>query len=233
MHKMGIPLAEQKIFTCFVDTSLRFLEILHKVNEKAGSIIQYDKFYIHELDDLIDIRNDYVTWIQRQMYPVVSLLRQFVSLLPHSGIVIFVGEDAVDAGGVRKEFFLLIMKELLNPKYGMFRYYEESRLIWFSHKHVCKIFYHLCLPLQTFEDFDLFNLIGVICGLAIYNFTIVELNFPLALYKKLLKRKPTLEDLKELMPDVGRSVFAGFLQCSVDFCSSKAWFTLQDFKVIG
>lgn len=60
-------------------------------------------------------------------------------------------------------------------------------------------------PLQTFEDIDLFNLIGVICGLAIYNLTIVELHFPVALYKKLLKRKPTLDDLKELMPDVGRS----------------------------
>lgn len=59
--------------------------------------------------------------------------------------------------------------------------------------------------LQTFEDIDLFNLIGVICGLAIYNLTIVELHFPVALYKKLLKRKPTLDDLKELMPDVGRS----------------------------
>lgn len=42
------------------------------MNERAGHIIQYDKFYIHELDDLIDIRNDYVTWIQRQMYPQVS-----------------------------------------------------------------------------------------------------------------------------------------------------------------
>lgn len=61
-----------------------------------------------------------------------------------------------------------------------------------------------CSP-QTFEDIELFSLIGVICGLAIYNLTIVELNFPVALYKKLLKRKPTLEDLKELMPDVGRS----------------------------
>lgn len=61
------------------------------------------------------------------------------------------------------------------------------------------------LSLQTFEDIDLFNLIGIICGLAIYNLTIVELNFPVALYKKLLKRKPTLDDLKELMPDVGRS----------------------------
>ncbi|NXY05947.1 HERC4 ligase, partial [Pteruthius melanotis] len=106
--------------------------------------------------------------------------------------VIFVGEEAVDAGGVRKEFFLLIMRELLDPKYGMFRYYEESRLIWFSDK--------------TFEDSDLFHLIGVVCGLAIYNFTIVDLHFPLALYKKLLNKKPSLDDLKELMPDVGRGM---------------------------
>ena len=69
-----------------------------------------------------------------------------------------------------------------------------------------KTFTRTNCPLQTFEDIDLFNLIGIICGLAIYNLTIVELNFPLALYKKLLKRKPTLDDLKELMPDVGRSV---------------------------
>uniref|UniRef100_A0A8D0AQF6 HECT and RLD domain containing E3 ubiquitin protein ligase 4 n=1 Tax=Sander lucioperca TaxID=283035 RepID=A0A8D0AQF6_SANLU len=263
MHKMGIPSVEQRIFTCFLDTSLRLLEILHMVRneEEKNPWICYDKFYIHELDDLIDIRNDYVTWIQRQMYPMghdggVTLCRypfvfdaQAKTTLLHTDAVIqmqvnkelnlvsmfmpavesvnpclilivrrenivgdtmevlrksknvdykkplkviFVGEEAVDAGGVRKEFFLLIMKELLDPKYGMFRYYEESRLIWFSNK--------------TFEDIDLFNLIGIICGLAIYNLTIVELNFPVALYKKLLKRKPTLDDLKELMPDVGRSL---------------------------
>lgn len=46
----------------------------------------------------------------------------------------------------------------------------------------------------------------MVCGLAIYNFTIVDLHFPLALYKKLLKKKPSLDDLKELMPDVGRLV---------------------------
>ncbi|CAL8358068.1 unnamed protein product [Boreogadus saida] len=265
MHKVGIPQAEQRVFTCYLHTSLRLLEILHAVSERAGHIIQYDKFYIHELDDLIDIRNDYVTWIQQQMFPQgsegsVTLCRYpFVfdaqaktTLLQTDAViqmqmavdqaqrqnyssmflpvvesvnpclilivrrenivedtmevlrksknvdykkplkVIFVGEEAVDAGGVRKEFFLLIMRELLDPKYGMFRYHEESRLIWFSNK--------------TFEDIDLFHLIGVVCGLAIYNLTIVELSFPVALYKKLLKRNPMLDDLKEMMPDVGRSL---------------------------
>ena len=31
MHKVGIPQAEQRIFTCFLHTSLRLLEILHAV----------------------------------------------------------------------------------------------------------------------------------------------------------------------------------------------------------
>ncbi|MEE6461872.1 hypothetical protein FKM82_001435 [Ascaphus truei] len=46
--------------------------------------------------------------------------------------VIFDGEEAVDDGGVTKEFFLLLLKELLNPIYGMFTFYQDSNLIWFS-----------------------------------------------------------------------------------------------------
>ncbi|MGH0142630.1 UNVERIFIED_CONTAM: hypothetical protein FKN15_076509 [Acipenser sinensis] len=272
IRKIGIPPSEQRIFNSFLHIALKILEILHRVNERSAQIIQYDKFYIHELHSLIDIKNDYITWIQQQMYgvdlnqglempdmPVTICTYPFVfdaqaktTLLQTDAVlqmqmavdqahrqnfssffmpvvesvdpclmlvvrrenivgdtmevlrktknldykkplrVIFVGEEAVDAGGVRKEFFLLIMRELLDPKYGMFRYYEDSRLIWFSDK--------------TFEDIDLFNLIGVICGLAIYNLTIVDLHFPLALYKKLLKKNPTLDDLKELKPGVGRSM---------------------------
>ncbi|KAM6067380.1 PREDICTED: probable E3 ubiquitin-protein ligase HERC4 isoform X2 [Chlamydotis macqueenii] len=262
--KIGIPASERRILTSFLHTAFRVLEILHRVNER-GQVIQYDRFYIHEIQDLIDIRNDYVNWVQQQVfgmltdipvtictYPFVFDAQAKTTLLQTDAViqmqmavdqahrqnlsslfmpvfesvnpclilmvrrdnivgdavevlrktknvdykkplkVIFVGEEAVDAGGVRKEFFLLIMRELLDPKYGMFRYYEESRLIWFSDK--------------TFEDSDLFHLIGVVCGLAIYNFTIVDLHFPLALYKKLLNKKPSLDDLKELMPDVGRGM---------------------------
>lgn len=48
--------------------------------------------------------------------------------------VIFDGEEAVDAGGVTKEFFLLLLKELMYPVYGMFTHYDESNLLWFSDK---------------------------------------------------------------------------------------------------
>ena len=41
---------------------------------------------------------------------------------------------------------------------------------------------------QSFEENVMYTLIGLVCGLAIYNSTIVDLQFPLALYKKLLNK---------------------------------------------
>lgn len=87
--------------------------------------------------------------------------------------VMFIGEDGYDAGGVKKEFFMLLLREILDLKYGMFIFYEETNMIWFND--------------QTLEGSDMYDLIGKLCGLAIYNSTIIDLPFPLVLYKKLLK----------------------------------------------
>ncbi|XP_022919461.1 probable E3 ubiquitin-protein ligase HERC4 isoform X2 [Onthophagus taurus] len=104
----------------------------------------------------------------------------------------FFGEEAEDAGGVTKEFFMLLLREILDPKYGMFQEYEETRTIWFSD--------------HTFEDEVHYFLIGIICGLAIYNFTIINIPFPLVLYKKLLKETVVLSDLKSLSPSMANSL---------------------------
>lgn len=58
--------------------------------------------------------------------------------------VIFDGEEAVDAGGVTKEFFLLLLKELMDPVYGMFTHYPESNLLWFSDKVSRTVQCHVC-----------------------------------------------------------------------------------------
>lgn len=42
-------------------------------------MIQYDRFYIHEIQDLIDIRNDYVNWVQQQVFGMVSCVGVFWS----------------------------------------------------------------------------------------------------------------------------------------------------------
>ena len=103
----------------------------------------------------------------------------------------FIGEEAEDAGGVKKEFFLLLIREILDLKYGMFRHYEDSRLIWFNE--------------ESFEDCNMYLLIGLLCGLAIYNSIIINLPFPLALYKKILDEKVDLMDYKELNPTIAKS----------------------------
>ncbi|RDD40061.1 putative E3 ubiquitin-protein ligase HERC4 [Trichoplax sp. H2] len=104
----------------------------------------------------------------------------------------FVNEDAVDEGGVRKEFFLLIIREIFDPKYGMFQVIEDSNMTWFADK--------------SFEGDLMFRLIGILCGLAIYNATIIDFKFPVALYKKLLNKKVTFEDLASVKPTVARGL---------------------------
>ena len=39
----------------------------------------------------------------------------------------FIGEDGIDAGGVKKEFFQLLMTELLSPDYGMLVFQPVSQ----------------------------------------------------------------------------------------------------------
>uniref|UniRef100_A0A674PEI2 HECT and RLD domain containing E3 ubiquitin protein ligase 3 n=1 Tax=Takifugu rubripes TaxID=31033 RepID=A0A674PEI2_TAKRU len=141
-------------------------------------------------------RNPYLVLHVRRNHLVSDTLRELTSYsdvdLKKPLKVIFDGEEAVDAGGVTKEFFLLLLKELMDPVYGMFTFHTESNLLWFSDK--------------CFVEQKWFHLIGIICGLAIYNSTVVDLHFPLALYKKLLDVSPTLEDLKELSPTEARSL---------------------------
>lgn len=48
--------------------------------------------------------------------------------------------------------------------------------------------------------------LGIICGLAIYNFTIINIPFPLVLYKKLLKEPVGLSDVKGLSLSIANSL---------------------------
>ncbi|XP_055876418.1 probable E3 ubiquitin-protein ligase HERC4 isoform X4 [Biomphalaria glabrata] len=247
-------------------TSLEMLKKLYEVSEAHGQIIPYYNFYVAELKDKVNIRDDYDSWkhgtIHRSLlwnvtipkhlyfcnYPFLfdgvakSVLLQtdaahqmqeaFMTAYQSTNLcpaqffdpdigclqltinrnnliedtvtelkskdrkdfkkpleVSFTGEEALDIGGVRKEFFLLLLREVLDPSYGMFQINEQSNLQWFN-------------PL-TSEKPEKFHMVGVLCGLAIYNLTIINLQFPLALFKKLLKKPVTLDDLKEFDPGFG------------------------------
>ncbi|KAJ2000998.1 putative E3 ubiquitin-protein ligase [Coemansia thaxteri] len=85
----------------------------------------------------------------------------------------FVGEEGVDAGGLAKEWFMLLVRELMNPMYGMFVRESTDAAFWFN-------------P-ASLEASNQYFLVGVVVGLALYNSTILDLHFPLAVFKKLLR----------------------------------------------
>jgi len=128
-----------------------------------------------------------------------SLIEDSLNSLVSSGTVLkkplkvkFAGEPGVDEGGVQKEFFQLLVKQLFDVGYGMFEYNTESQLFWISRNS-------FELPLK-------FELMGIILGLAIYNNHILDIHLPLAFYKKLLGRRVNLDDFEQYDPQVGKSL---------------------------
>ncbi|KAL1508843.1 hypothetical protein ABEB36_003674 [Hypothenemus hampei] len=101
-------------------------------------------------------------------------------------VVEFEGEQGIDEGGVSKEFFQLVIEEIFNPDYAMFTMQNETRTVWFN-------------P-TSFETTAQFTLIGIVLGLAIYNNIILAVNFPMVLYRKLMGRKGSFEDLFDWNP---------------------------------
>lgn len=69
----------------------------------------------------------------------------------------------------------------------MFKTNEESRLCWFAQN-----------PLDDQLSLDEYNMVGRLIGLAIYNGIILDIHFPLALYKKLAMAADAQGDLRKL-----------------------------------
>ncbi|KAL9097899.1 MAG: hypothetical protein Q9165_000225 [Trypethelium subeluteriae] len=126
----------------------------------------------------------------------------------------FVGEEGVDVGGLRKEWFLMLIREIFDPNHGLFLYDDDSKFCYFN-------------PF-SFETSAQYFLVGVAIGLAIYNSTILDVALPPFTFKKLLASAPpsitnmnpnraplityTLEDLAEYRP-----ALASGLQALLDY----------------
>ncbi|KAJ2229582.1 hypothetical protein IWW45_006141 [Coemansia sp. RSA 485] len=101
----------------------------------------------------------------------------------------FVGEEGVDEGGVQKEFFQLIVRDVFAPKYGIFKANDDSPYYWFSPQSD--------LSKDALEEI---RLTGQLIGLAVYNAVILDIHLPPAMYKKLLGVPVTRDDLCDVDP---------------------------------
>jgi len=139
----------------------------------------------------------FVLRVRRSPYLVHDTLQQVEGALSSGSLkkplkVQFIGEEGVDEGGIAKEFFQLLLRDIFDPDYGMFQYDDVTRLHWFR-------------P-STLDQEQEYKLIGIMIGLAIYNSQLLELNFPMVLFKKLTGNALKLDDLREVYPEIHHSL---------------------------
>ncbi|XP_051560298.1 probable E3 ubiquitin-protein ligase HERC4 [Myxocyprinus asiaticus] len=101
-------------------------------------------------------------------------------------------EDMYRSDVNKRDFFDKVFKELHAPASQMFMYDDNETMIWF--------------PSRPSIEKERYFLFGILCGLAFNNSCVVDLPFPLALFKKLLNVKPSLKDLREFDPVLGKSL---------------------------
>jgi hypothetical protein len=142
----------------------------------------------------------------------------------------FLGEEGVDAGGLRKEYYQLMMRQLLDSSYAMFREFDpQTKLLYFN--------------ADSFEAQLQFELVGTLIGLAITNRVIIDVPFPRVLYKLLLEgANPslTLDDLSELDPGLASGLgallnFDGDVEavfCRTFQASRETWGEVQNYDLI-
>jgi len=98
----------------------------------------------------------------------------------------FKNEEGVDAGGVIKEFFQLVSEELFSYGSGLWTSKYGDNVTWFNENTII---------LEDEKGEEGYERVGVIFGLALYNGVLLDVHFPLALYRKLLDLPLGLEDL--------------------------------------
>lgn len=144
----------------------------------------------------LNVRRDHL--IDDALHRLELVAMESPSSLKKQLVVEFEGEQGIDEGGVSKEFFQLVVEEIFNPDIAMFTLNGETQTYWFN-------------P-TSFESDAQFKLIGIILGLAIYNNVILDVHFPMVVYRKLLGRKGTFHDLLDWNP-----VLATGLQQLLDY----------------
>ncbi|KAF8819368.1 HECT-domain (ubiquitin-transferase) domain-containing protein [Cardiosporidium cionae] len=104
----------------------------------------------------------------------------------------FQGESGIDAGGLTREWFGLMAKEMFNPNYVLFR--REGTKAEFNHPN----------PLSHVDPDHLrfFRFIGRVIGKALYDGQHLEAYFCRSFYKHMLGRKTLPSDAESVDPEL-------------------------------
>jgi E3 ubiquitin-protein ligase HUWE1 len=108
----------------------------------------------------------------------------------------FQGEEGVDAGGVSREWFQVLSRQMFNPDYALFtpvaadiNTFHPNRTSFVNPEHLM-----------------FFKFIGRIIGKAIYDGRLLDCHFSRAVYKKILGKPVSIKDMESLDLDYYKSL---------------------------
>ncbi|XP_037045917.1 E3 ubiquitin-protein ligase Nedd-4 isoform X13 [Bradysia coprophila] len=101
----------------------------------------------------------------------------------------FEGEAGLDYGGLAREWFFLLSKEMFNPYYGLFEYSAMD-----NYTLQINPFSGLCNE----EHLNYFKFIGKVAGMAVYHGKLLDAFFIRPFYKMMLQKPIDLRDMESV-----------------------------------
>ncbi|KAI9677149.1 MAG: E3 ubiquitin- protein ligase upl1 [Trizodia sp. TS-e1964] len=108
----------------------------------------------------------------------------------------FHGEEGVDAGGVTREWFQVLSRQMFNPDYALFTPVASDRTTFHPNRHSSVNSEHLLY----------FKFIGRIIGKALYEGRVLDCHFSRAVYKRILGKPVSIKDMETLDLDYYKSL---------------------------
>lgn len=108
----------------------------------------------------------------------------------------FYGEEGVDAGGVTREWFEVLTKEMFNPNYAIFSACASDRLTYTPNR----------ASYINPEHLQWLRFIGRIIGKAVYDGRLLDAYFTRSMYKHILGRPVDYRDMESIDPEYYNSL---------------------------
>lgn len=108
----------------------------------------------------------------------------------------FHGEEGVDAGGVTREWFQVLSRQMFNPDYALFTPVASDRTTFHPNR----------LSAVNPEHLMFFKFIGRIIGKALYEGRVLDCHFSRAVYKRILGKPVSVKDMETLDLDYYKSL---------------------------
>ena len=207
----------EELFLQFTEKHSKILNIMVRNNPAlmSGSfsllvhnpkMLEFDNkrnYFTQQLNKRNPAREHYGT-LQMNVRREMVFVDSFSQLQSRSGEEIkysklnvhFHGEEGVDAGGVTREWFQVLARQMFNPDYALFKTsaadkltYQPNRASWVNSDHLL-----------------FFKFIGRVIGKAIYDGRLLDAYFTRSFYKHILGRPVDYRDVEAVDPEYYKSL---------------------------